>query len=121
MKQLENKVAIITGAASGIGRATAVLFAEQGAKVVVSDISENNGRAAVEELKKHGGDAFFIKADSSKPEDNQALVEQTLKQYGSLDIAVNNAGIGGPLSTTAEYPIEGWQKVIDINLSGVFY
>ena len=121
MKQLENKVAIITGAGSGIGKATAALFAEQGAKVVVSDISETNGLAAVEELKKNGGDAYFVKADSSIPADNQALVEQTLKQYGALDIAVNNAGIGGPLSPTAEYSIEGWQKVIDINLSGVFY
>ncbi|HET9276799.1 MAG TPA: glucose 1-dehydrogenase [Flavitalea sp.] len=121
MKQLENKVAIITGAGSGIGKATAALFAEQGAKVVVSDISETNGLAVVAELKKNGGDAYFVKADSSKPADNQALVEQTLEQYGALDIAVNNAGIGGPLSSTAEYSIEGWQKVIDINLSGVFY
>lgn len=121
MKSLENKVILITGAGSGIGKAAAQLFVKEGAKVVISDINENNGNAAVEELKKNGGDAFFIKADSSKPEDNQALVEQTLKQYGVLDIAVNNAGIGGPLNATAEYPIDGWQKVIDINLSGVFY
>ena len=121
MKQLENKVALITGAGSGIGKATALLFAEQGAKVVVSDINEDNGSSAVEELKKNGGDAFFIKADSSKPEDNEALVKQTIQKYGRLDIAVNNAGIGGPLSATGEYPIDGWQKVIDINLSGVFY
>ena len=121
MKQLENKVALITGAGSGIGKATALLFAEQGAKVVVSDINEDNGSSAVEELKKNGGDAFFIKADSSKPEDNEALVKQTIQKYGRLDIAVNNAGIGGPLSPTGEYPIDGWQKVIDINLSGVFY
>jgi len=121
MKQLENKVALITGAGSGIGKATALLFAEQGAKVVVSDINEDNGSSAVEELKKNGGDAFFIKADSSKPENNEALVKQTIQKYGRLDIAVNNAGIGGPLSPTGEYPIDGWQKVIDINLSGVFY
>ena len=121
MKQLENKVALITGAGSGIGKAAAILFAEQGAKVVVSDINESNGSSAVEELKKNGGDAFFIKADSSKPEDNEALVKQTIQKYGRLDIAVNNAGIGGPLSATGEYPIDGWQKVIDINLSGVFY
>jgi len=121
MKQLENKVALITGAGSGIGKATALLFAEQGGKVVVSDINEDNGSSAVEELKKNGGDAFFIKADSSKPENNEALVKQTIQKYGRLDIAVNNAGIGGPLSPTGEYPIDGWQKVIDINLSGVFY
>jgi NAD(P)-dependent dehydrogenase (short-subunit alcohol dehydrogenase family) len=121
MKQLESKIAIITGAGSGIGKATAVLFAKEGAKVVVSDINDANGNSAVEEIKRNGGDAFYIKADSSKPEDNEALVKQTIEKYGSLDIAVNNAGIGGPLAATGEYPLEGWQKVIDINLSGVFY
>jgi NAD(P)-dependent dehydrogenase (short-subunit alcohol dehydrogenase family) len=121
MKSLENKVAIITGAGSGIGKATAELFARKGAKVVISDISEKNGNSAVEEIKNAGGEAFFIKADSSKAADNEALVKQTIEKYGSLDIAVNNAGIGGPLSVTGEYPIDGWQKVIDINLSGVFY
>jgi NAD(P)-dependent dehydrogenase (short-subunit alcohol dehydrogenase family) len=121
MKQLENKVAIITGAGSGIGKAAAILFANEGAKVIVSDINEENGNSAVDEIKKGGGEVFFIKADSSNAEDNEALVKQTLQQYGKLDIAVNNAGIGGPLSVTGEYPIDGWQKVIDINLSGVFY
>ena len=121
MKQLENKVALITGSGSGIGKAAAILFAGQGAKVVISDINESHGHSTVEELKKKGGDAFFIKADSSKPEDNEALVKQTIQKYSRLDIAVNNAGIGGPLSATGEYPIDGWQKVIDINLSGVFY
>jgi NAD(P)-dependent dehydrogenase (short-subunit alcohol dehydrogenase family) len=121
MKQLENKVAIITGAGSGIGKATAELFAKEGARVVISDISEENGNAAVDEIKKNGGEAFYVKADSSRPEDNEALVKQTLNKYGALDIAVNNAGIGGPLGATGEYPIDGWKKVIDINLSGVFY
>ncbi|HEX6849183.1 MAG TPA: SDR family oxidoreductase [Chitinophagaceae bacterium] len=121
MKLLENKVAIITGAGSGIGKATAELFAKEGAKVVVSDISEANGKSAVEAIKKSGGEAFYIKADSSKVEDNEALVKETIQKYGALDIAVNNAGIGGPLAATGEYPIDGWQKVIDINLSGVFY
>jgi len=121
MKLLENKVAIITGAGSGIGKAAALLFAKEGAKVVVSDIVEANGSSAIEEIKKNGGEAFYIKADSSKPGDNETLVKQTIAKYGQLDIAVNNAGIGGPLAPTAEYPIDGWQKVIDINLSGVFY
>ena len=121
MKLLEGKVAIITGAGSGIGKAAAELFAKEGAKVVVSDINEANGKSAVDEIKKNGGEAFFIKADSSKPEDNEALVKQTVEKYGALDIAVNNAGIGGPLAMTGEYPIDGWQKVIGINLSGVFY
>ena len=121
MKLLESKVAIITGAGSGIGKATAELFAREGAKVVVSDISEKKGQAVVEEIKKSGGEAFFVKADSSKAEDNEALVKQAIEKYGSLDIAVNNAGIGGPFGPTGEYPLDGWQKVIDINLSGVFY
>lgn len=121
MKTLENKVAIITGSGSGIGKAAALLFAKEGAKVVVSDIQEEHGKEVVAEIIKNGGQAFFIKADSSKPEDNEALVKGTLEKYGKLDIAVNNAGIGGPLAPTGEYPLDGWKKVIDINLSGVFY
>ncbi len=121
MKHLENKVAIITGAGSGIGKAAALLLAADGARVVVADISEKGGQEVVEAIKKSGGEAFFIKADSSLAKDNEALVAQTLEKYGSLDIAVNNAGIGGPLGATGDYPLDGWQKVIDINLSGVFY
>lgn len=121
MKILENKVAIITGASSGIGKAAALLFAKEGAKVVVSDIQGELGNKVVEEIKNHGGEAFFFKADTSKPADNEALVKIAVEKYGKLDIAVNNAGIGGPLGPTGEYPIDGWQKVIDINLSGVFY
>lgn len=121
MNQLNNKVAIITGAGSGIGKATAILFAREGAKVVISDVNEEHGNSAVKEITTAGGEAFFVRADSSKPGDNERLVQETIKKFGSLNIAVNNAGIGGPISATGEYPIEGWQKVIDINLSGVFY
>lgn len=121
MNDLKNKVALITGSGSGIGRAAAILFAKEGAKVVISDIHEGHGNAVVDEIRKDGGEAFFIKADTSKPEDHQRLVDQTIQQYGALHIAVNNAGIGGPLGFTADYPIDGWQNVININLSGVFY
>ncbi|MGZ5254670.1 MAG: SDR family NAD(P)-dependent oxidoreductase [Flavitalea sp.] len=121
MKQLESKVAIVTGAGSGIGRSTAELFAREGAMVVVSDINEEHGNEVVNEIIKNGGKAIFIQADTSSPEDNKSLVQQTIQQFGALDIAVNNAGIAGPLAPTGEYPIEGWQKVININLSGVFY
>lgn len=90
-------------------------------KVVVSDIQEKNGNDVVTEIHKYGGEATFIEADSSSPEVNKVLVEQTLKKYGAVDIAVNNAGIGGPLALTGNYLIDDWQKVISINLSGVFY
>ncbi|OBX24947.1 NAD(P)-dependent dehydrogenase (short-subunit alcohol dehydrogenase family) [Gelidibacter algens] len=121
MKILEDKVAIITGAASGIGRATALLFAKEGAKVIVSDIDEAKGHEAVEAIEKDGGTAFFIKADTSSPEAVEHLVKQTVAKYGALHIAVNNAGIGGTQEPVADYPIEDWKKVLDINLSGVFY
>jgi NAD(P)-dependent dehydrogenase (short-subunit alcohol dehydrogenase family) len=121
MKQLENKVAIITGAGSGIGKATALLFAKEGAKVTVSDINVENGQKVVDEIKNSGGEAVFVKADSSSPEDNERLVAETVKAFGKLDVAVNNAGIGGEINKAGDMSIEGWKKVIDINLSGVFY
>lgn len=121
MKILENKVAIITGAGSGIGKAIALLYAKEGAKVVVSDISEKGGNETVSEIKSNSGEAIFVKADTSKADENKSLVEQAVKQFGGLHLAVNNAGIGGPLSPAGEYPIDGWDKVIAINLSGVFY
>ena len=121
MKLLENKVAIITGAGSGIGKAISLLYANEGAKIVVSDISEKGGNETVSEIKAKGGEAIFVKADTSKVDDNRNVVDQAVKQFGGLHLAVNNAGIGGPLSPTGEYPIDGWDKVIAINLSGVFY
>jgi len=121
MKILENKVAIVTGAGSGIGKAIAILYASEGAKVVVSDIDEKGGNETVSVIKSKGGEAFFIKADTSKPSDHQSLVEQTVKKYGGLHIACNNAGIGGDLAPIGEYTIDGWDKIIGINLSGVFY
>jgi len=121
MKNLENKVAIVTGAGSGIGKAVALLYASEGAKVVVSDIDEKGGNETVSQIKSHGGEAIFIKADTSNPEDQKSMVEKTVKKYGGLHIACNNAGIGGELAPTGEYPIAGWDKIISINLSGAFY
>ncbi|MGN6295626.1 MAG: SDR family NAD(P)-dependent oxidoreductase [Ginsengibacter sp.] len=121
MKLLENKIAIITGAGSGIGKAISLLYANEGAKIVVSDINEKGGNETVSEIKAKGGEAIFVKADTSKVDDNKNVVDQAVKQFGGLHLAVNNAGIGGPLSPTGEYPIDGWDKVIAINLSGVFY
>lgn len=121
MNLLDKKVAIITGAGSGLGEATAKLFAKEGAKVIISDIDEEAGNNAVKELKDDGGDAFFIKADTSKPEQMEELVKKTVDKYGGLHIAINNAGISGPEKPMADYPVDGWQKIIDISLSGVFY
>lgn len=118
---LENKVAIVTGGGSGIGRAVAELYAEEGAKVVVSDMDEAGGSRTVEEIRGRGGKAIFVRADVSSPKDNEALVAATVKEFGGLHIACNNAGISGPAAPVGEYPVEGWDKVIAINLSGVFY
>ena len=121
MKTLENKVAIITGSGSGIGKSTALLFAKEGAKVVVTDINEEHGNSVVKEIEANGGDAILIKADTSKAEDSEMTVKKTIEKFGQLDIAVNNAGISGPTEPIGEYSIEAWDKVISINLSGVFY
>ena len=121
MKNLENKVAIVTGGGSGIGRAISLLYASEGAKIIVSDVDEKGGDETVAQIEAKGGKAFFVKADTSKPDYSRKVVELAVEKFGGLHIAVNNAGIGGPLSPVGEYPIEGWDKVISINLSGVFY
>ncbi len=114
------KVALVTGAASGIGRATAFAFADHGAHVVVSDVNVEEGEETVEIIKKEGGDALFVYADVSRATDAEALVDRALEFYGRLDFAVNNAGIEGVLAPTAEYPEDVFDRVIAVNLKGVW-
>jgi gluconate 5-dehydrogenase len=113
--RLKDKVAIVTGAASGIGKATANLFVSQGAKVVYSDIHESS-----EGLELKEGSAFYFRCDVSKKENIEALIKKTLDKFGRLDVMVNNAGIGG-LGGILEATHEDWDKTIKINLYGVFY
>ena len=120
MKSFENKVSLITGAGSGIGRATAIAFAEEGAKVIVSDIHEENGRETVELIKKKKGEAYFIKCDVSSEEEVKNLIGEIIKKFGRLDCAYNNAGIEGLPSTTVECSEENWDKTINTNLKGVW-
>ena len=121
MSLLKNKVAFVSGAGSGIGRAVAEAYAREGAQVVVSDINVEHGEETVKIIKDNGGEAFFIKGDSSSAADNKRVVEETVAKYGRLDISCNNAGMGGPAKPTGEYEPEEWDKVIALNLSGVFY
>jgi len=121
MKILADKVAIVTGGGSGIGRQIAIKYAEEGAKVVVSDLNIKGGDETVSMITKKDGVAIFIRSDSSDAESNKTLVDETVKRFGALHIACNNAGIGGVLAPTGEYPLDIWSKVIGINLSGVFY
>jgi len=118
---LKDKVAIVTGGGSGIGEHTAKLFARHGGKVVVSDINEEGGNRVVKDIRDNGGNAIFVKADTANHEDSKKTVDAAVEKFGKLDIAVNNAGVGGPQSKIGETDIEAWNSVIAINLNGVFY
>ncbi|TVR77995.1 MAG: SDR family oxidoreductase [Saprospirales bacterium] len=117
-KKFEGKVALVTGGAFGIGRATAIAFAEQGAKVVVSDIVEND--ETVKAIKDIGGEVTFIKADMGKRSDIEQLMKEVKAVYGRLDYAFNNAGIEGHSASTQECTEENWDRTININLKGVW-
>src|SRR5450631_2331025 len=119
MKLFEGKVAIVTGGGSGIGRAAALLFAQEGAKVVVSNRTEKTGEETVRLIREAGGTGLFVRVDVSQPSDCENLVKQTLGKFGRLDAAFNNAGIGGEMNPIADYSLKGWQEVIAINLSGI--
>ncbi|HLF85830.1 MAG TPA: 3-oxoacyl-ACP reductase FabG [Nitrospiria bacterium] len=117
--RLENKVAMITGGGSGIGREAALLFAKEGAKVVVADVNEKGGEETAAEIRKNGGDGFFAKLDVTNREQSKQVVKDSLGKYGRIDVLINNAGItqDALLSKMTE---EQWERVIDVNLKGVF-
>jgi NAD(P)-dependent dehydrogenase (short-subunit alcohol dehydrogenase family) len=118
MGDFDGKVAIVTGGASGIGEATSVMLAERGAKVVVADLNEEATNALVERI---GDNAMAFALDVSDPAAVEKMVAATMKEFGALHVAVNNAGIAGAEATTGEYGIDDWHKVISINLNSVFY
>ncbi len=121
MGKLEGKVAIITGAASGIGKASAVLFAKEGAKVVVADIQDELGKETVKKINDTGGKAVYVHTDVSKADDVKNMIKTAVDTYGKLDILYNNAGTSGIMADTLNYPVNLFENVIAINLLGTWY
>jgi NAD(P)-dependent dehydrogenase (short-subunit alcohol dehydrogenase family) len=117
---IAGKVALITGGGSGIGRASALTFAREGAKVVVADVAVEGGEETVQLIQQRGGEAIFVKADVSRAAEVEALVARAVQTYGRLDCAHNNAGIEGAAATTIDYAEDAWERVLAINLKGVW-
>ena len=118
--KFEGKVALVTGGGSGIGRASALTFARDGAKIIVADVDVNGGEATVQMIKKDGGEAIFVRTDVTKATEVEALVNKAVETYGRLDYALNNAGVEGNGLSTTQYAEEDWDRLININLKGVW-
>ncbi len=118
---LKNKIALVTGAGSGIGEAVSLLFAKNGARVLLADVDTKGAESVRKRIEQDGGAARVFTCDVSKPAEVEQAVADAMETWGQLDIAVNNAGIGGEQQPLGNYPLDSWDKVIAVNLSGVFY
>jgi NAD(P)-dependent dehydrogenase (short-subunit alcohol dehydrogenase family) len=118
---LDGRAALVTGGGSGLGRASTIALARAGASVTVADVDEQGGKeTAALVFEEVGGDADFIRADVTRPEDVEAMVDKTVERWGHLDCALNNAGTTGASAPTAEYTLDDWNRAIALNLTGVF-
>jgi NAD(P)-dependent dehydrogenase (short-subunit alcohol dehydrogenase family) len=120
MSEFQNKVALVTGAASGIGQEIAEAFGKEGASVVVADVQISEGKETVDAIKEAGGEASFIQTDVSDTDDIQTMVNHAVEMYGQLNVAVNNAGIGNQPAPITDISEEEWERVIEINQKGVW-
>jgi NAD(P)-dependent dehydrogenase (short-subunit alcohol dehydrogenase family) len=120
MNEWKDKVALVTGGSTGIGRATAIAFAREGARVVVADVAAPEGEETVAQIRAQGGEALFVRADVSKAQEVAALIDRTIASYGLLDCAFNNAGIEGVMAPTAECTEENWDRTLAVNLKSAF-
>ncbi len=120
MSKFNEKVALVTGAAAGIGRSTALAFAREGAKVVVADYAVDGGEETVRLIKEGGGEAMFVKVDVSIASDVESMVNKTIETYGRLDCAANNAGVSGPIVASIDLDEKDWDQVVNIDLKGVW-
>jgi NAD(P)-dependent dehydrogenase (short-subunit alcohol dehydrogenase family) len=121
MPDFDEKIALVTGGSSGIGRSVAELYAQGGAKVIVADVNDSGGTETVEHIRANGGEAYYCHTDISQADECERMVKFALEKFRRLDVACNNAGISGESNQTGDYSPEGWDQVIRTNLSGVFY
>jgi NAD(P)-dependent dehydrogenase (short-subunit alcohol dehydrogenase family) len=119
-KRFDGKCVLVTGAGSGIGQATALAFAAEGARLILSDVDESGGRETLTAAQKHGVDAEFLRADVSRAADCAAMVDRAVARFGRLDVAFNNAGINIAAAPIADVDEAAWQRIVGVNLTGVF-
>jgi meso-butanediol dehydrogenase / (S,S)-butanediol dehydrogenase / diacetyl reductase len=119
--RLEGKVCIVTGGATGIGEASAIALAREGAKVSVGDVNVKEGQKTVQSIKEEGGEAIFVECDVSKEEDARRLVEETVRSFGKLDVLFNNAGINPSEGSVVDMEVSDWRRIFQINVDGVFW